>query len=285
VSGFVYGYSDKAYVGGVKVVVGNGGWQAETLTDSNGYYQVGGLGAGPAAVNLRLPPGATPVVFDWPIWLSSGSSTQVNLGYYWHNPSVLPVLLSGAVDNNLLTVQIMNQTGQYLPGAMLEVTSPPHILLPPTVQTSQGSLTSYDSHRWRLALGDLAPQANVTTSAALKTQEVFLSSAEAGDKIRLIFTYDQQKTPLMLDIQTDLLAQAAPPPAAGPMAAAASATPPAPSTTASQPMASAAPTRIAPLPTTGQSFPVTATSQLILALFLVLGLGVAGWQAKKRNQN
>ncbi len=302
VSGKVYSYSDKMYVSGVLVVVSGEGWQAEVLTNSDGYYHVGGLGSGRAVVNLRLPPGTTPVVFDWPVWLSSGSATQVDLGYYWNDVSALPVLLSGAQENNLFTLQVQNQSGETLPGSALEITSPPHIVLPPVIQTSQGSVTSYDSHRLRVALGDLSSGAVVTVTMALKTQEVFMTSAEDGDDLGVIFTYSQQKTPLMLEVTANQLVQAPPPAASGgmtaavstpvappvaasgEMAAAVTSTPPAPLAAAGQAEASAAPTRMAPLPITGQPASPPDMLQLALALLVGLGLSAAGWQAWRKSQ-
>ena len=47
--GFVYDYSNAAYQSGVTVVIDGGGWQVETVTDSNGYYEIGNLGIGKGA--------------------------------------------------------------------------------------------------------------------------------------------------------------------------------------------------------------------------------------------
>ena len=111
VSGFVYNYSDMAPGGGVKVIIDGGGWRAETISEENGYYRFGNLGSGAGILNLELPPGVHPVVFNWPVRLHSGESLQLNLGYYWGDEPDMPLLVSGEISDNLLTVQVEIRTG------------------------------------------------------------------------------------------------------------------------------------------------------------------------------
>ena len=65
-SGFVYDYSGGVYEGGVTVIFKtDGGWQSEAVTDSNGFYQFGGLDSNGGILNLRLPPGVQAAAPDW----------------------------------------------------------------------------------------------------------------------------------------------------------------------------------------------------------------------------
>ncbi len=275
VSGFVYSYSDYAYVSGVKVVLDGGGWQAETLTDSRGFYQFSGLGAGRGVVNLQLPPGAYPVVFDWPVQVGNGADLRVDLGYYWQEPSALPVLLSGHVASQVLYLEVKNQTTGKINGGMLEITSPVDQQLSPAVTSSQGEIADYGPYRIRLAVGAMEPAASMTVNVPL--EEISSLSVEPDEaKIRVAFSYDQQKTPLLVKIDsTQSTASAAP---SQDMAT----TPPPPSSPPLAEPSAPTPTRpISPLPVTGHTSHSTGLAGLILPVLLLLILGWVGWRTFK----
>ncbi|NJN92669.1 MAG: hypothetical protein HC875_00595 [Anaerolineales bacterium] len=194
VSGFVYSYSDRAYVGGVKVVISGGGWQAETTTDSNGFYQFGGLGIGRGMLNLRLPPGAFPVVFDWPVQIDDGADLQVDLGYYWQDQSVLPAIASGQISGQNLTLNVKNQTSAALQSSILEITSPVDLELSSAVTVSQGKTEVYSPYQLRFIIGTIEPVTSVTVNVPLKKVSGLSSEPEEAH-IRAVFTHDQQKPP------------------------------------------------------------------------------------------
>lgn len=276
VSGFVYSYSDYAYVSGVKVLLDGGGWQAETITDSRGFYQFSGLGAGRGVINLQLPPGAQAVVFDWPVQVGNGADLRVDLGYYWQDPSALPVLISGHVAGQVLYLEVKNQTTGKINGGMLEITSPVDQQLSPAVTASQGEIADYGPYRIRFAVGTMEPAANITVNVPLE-KIISLSVEPAEANIQAAFTYDQQKTPLVVKIDSNqpdaasvspsqAVAAATPLPSSPPLAA-----PPAP--TAAKP--------ISPLPTTGNTPQSTGLVGLIPPILLLLILGWVGWRTFK----
>lgn len=279
VSGFVYSYSDRAYVGGVKVVITGGGWQAETITDSRGFYQFSGLGADRGVINLQLPPGASPVVFDWPVQPGGGTGPQVDLGYYWQDQSVLPAIISGQVISQSLNLTVKNQTTTTLDGSFLEITSPVDLELSPAVAASQGEMADYGPYQLRFAAGAIEPAGTVTVTVPLKKiSSLAVESDEAH--IRVVFTYDQQKTPLLVHIssaQAEALVVLS--------EKAAKATPlPAPAFLAA-PAEEVSPTLISPLPTTGNSLSSTSLVDVMLPILLILGLILAGWYALARENS
>lgn len=282
VSGFVYDYSTVVHPGGVKVVLDGGGWQLETLTDSRGYYRFDGLGSGSAVLNLRLPPGAHPVVFDWPLWLGPGADLQVNLGYYWGDGDLLPVIVSGSLQGDTLLAEVTNRMDHALTGGELKVILPASLRGGPAFKASQGSMSSYDAHELQLALGQLAAGQTVTVEIPVKAGG---APAPAAAEAQLIFTFDQQQTPFMAAVtaqagpaQANTLAQAATatPPArtrTNPPASAATAAPSTPAAPA--PPTPAAGRPASPLPETGASGPGTP-APLALAVLLAVLLAVTG---------
>jgi hypothetical protein len=277
VSGFVYSYSDYAYVSGVKVVLDGGGWQVETLTDSGGFYQFSGLGAGRGVINLKLPPGATPVVFDWPVQLGGGADLRVDLGYYWQEPSALPILISGQVADQVLNLQIKNQTTGTISGSKLDITSPIDLQLSPAVTASQGETADYGPYQMRFALGTIEPAASVNVKIPLeKISSLTVDPDEA--KIQVTFTYDQQKTPLVIKIDSPQPEAAS----AVPAQATAAATPLSSSPTLAQPPVPIPTQSISPRPITGQPQESSDLVVLILPILLLLGLGWAGWYSLKK---
>lgn len=271
VSGFVYSYSDRAYVGGVKVVISGDGWQAETLTDSRGFYQFGGLGGGRGVLNLQLPPGASPVVFDWPVQI--GGDVQVDLGYYWQDQSVLPAIISGQVSGQSLTLTVKNQTSTTMQGSFLEITSPVDLELSPAITAGQGEMTDYGPYRLRFALGTLEPAATVTVNVPLKKISRLWVEPEKAH-IQVLFTCDQQKTPLLTYINSDQVE-----PLAAFSKETATATPEPAISALAKPTDSVSSTLVSPLPTTGNYLPSTSPTVIILSILLILGLSLAGWHA------
>ncbi len=267
VSGYVYDYSGYVWAAGVTVVLDGGGWQAEAVTDTNGYYRISGLGGGRAVLNLRLPPGTHPVVFDWPVY-PSGSEARVNLGYYWGNKSPLPVHLAGEVEGNVLSIRVVNQTDKAVAGSRLKVLLPAAIRSEPAIQAGQGSLALYDSHNLEVELGELAAGKEATVEVSLSAVPG-RESAWADQNIQLILTYDRQLTPIMAAVAPGMFmnqAAASPAPASGP-ARAISATPP----------AAGSSTPIEPLPETGDTPPHLARIlDLLLPVLAGLGLSLAG---------
>lgn len=273
VSGFVYSYSDRAYMGGIKVVIAGGGWQAETITDSGGFYQFGGLGAGRGIINLQLPPGASPVVFDWPVQLGGGVDLRVNLGYYWQDQSALPAIISGQVTGQSLNLTVKNQTSATLSGSFLEITSPVDLELSPAVTASQGEMADYGPYRLRFAIGAIEPATSIAVNVPLK--KISSLSVEPGEAhIRVAFTYDQQRTPLLVHIRSDQAESSA-----ALAANTATATPLPPVSSFIEPADSASPPLISPLPVTGYYLSSTSPAEVILPILLILSLGLAGCYA------
>lgn len=273
VSGFVYSYSDRAYMGGIKVVINGGGWQAETITDSRGFYQFGGLGAGRGVINLQLPSGAYPVVFDWPVQLG-GTDLRVDLGYYWQDPSALPASLSGQITDQGLSLEVKNQTSARLQSSFLEITSPVDLQLSPAVTASQGETADYGPYQLRFAVGAIEPAASVTVNVPLeKISNLPVEPDEAH--VRVVFTYDQQKTPLLIYIPSD---QAKSSPVSAQTTV--SVTPP-PLSPFVEPTDSTKPALISPLPVTGNHLPSSSLAEVILPILLIFSLNLAGWYSLK----
>lgn len=326
VSGFVYNYSSAANDGGgLTVVLSGGGWQAETVADSNGFYYFGGLGQGPATLHLRLPPDPSPVPLEWPIRLQPGIGEQVNLGFYWGNDPPIPVRLSGQLVGTQLVVQVENRTRDEASGGLLKIITTPGTRIAPVIQASRGELL-FAAHHTQIKLDRLAAGDKALTQLTLKRPEATIQAGQTPT-IRLIFTYDQQITPQMLEFQLEVPLQAAASsleaaalsePAAAAASAAAdagaafspnegAAAPLQPQTQAAprqepsaNPDTSAAPTttegqapaaapltapatppaeQTSPLPTTGRTIAAPPTAKFAVAVLLILGLALAGWQA------
>ncbi len=291
-SGFVYDYSKGGPESGVAVVVTGDGWQAEAISDSNGYYRLGNLGEGSGLVSLRLPPGAHPVVFAWPVRFQPDAEVQVNLGYYWGDKPPLPVLVSGHLSGDTLTVQVENRTAEAATGGVIQIDTPADVKVLPEIEASQAAEMTYDPHQPRLKLASLAAGSTVTVKLGFNTGPTTL---------RVMFTYDQQRTPQMLEITTDQTGQnltpasaaaistPLPPPAvsvkSSQAAAASTAMPvPTPTTAAFTPPPAAAETPVAAAPTPASQLPTTGASptagqvgQIALSIIMVVMLTLAGW--------
>lgn len=273
VSGFVYNYSTGGYEGGVKVIVSGGGWEVETVSDSNGFYQVGDLGAGNAIVNLLLPPDAHPVNADTSLWLVSGVDVRVDLGFYWGDTPSIPVQLSGNLADNILTVQLENHTAQAATGGQIEIALPASILASPGIQASQGTV-DYGEHKLRVSAGEVPAGAKVAVTIPIEGQEV-PTYAQTNASVQITFTYDQQYTPQVIRIipnqPAPVTAQSSPP--ATSVAAVVVTTP----STPVPPTPVATQTQLKPLPTTGSQLKSSNFINVWLSILVVMGLGVAGW--------
>ena len=199
VQGFVFDYSaGGAPQPGVAVVLDGGGWQAEMVTNSEGFYQFAGLGAGKATLNLRLPPGAHAVMPDWPVHTSNRQGTMTNLSYYWGDPPPLPLVLAieptaisiPANQEVEFTVQVLNQSGGPATESVVDLVLP-SALNAVSATASQGQV-DFSPYRIIGFPGDLADgqQAALQVKAKFKVEA---ASQEAG--LRAVLTYNEQLTP------------------------------------------------------------------------------------------
>ncbi len=202
VYGYVYNYSDAAYAGGITVVLEGDSWQAEAVTDSNGFYKIGHLdGNGWATLNLRLPPnGPQPATANWPIGLSSDAGIHVDLGYYWGNTPPIPVIVSGQQQDNQLILQIENRTSVTATGGLLEISPSTNKKVSPPITLTQGGVAAFNPHHFQIAPGELTPDSTANITLHLKDQGVSTATDSSIPQIvRVVFTYDQQITPQVLE--------------------------------------------------------------------------------------
>ncbi len=256
VSGFVYDYSSANRQPGVAVILDGGGWQAETVSDSNGYYQFANLGSGGGVLNLRLPAGAHAAAPNWPVSFGSGAHVRVNLGYYWGDTPPIPVLLSVNLRANTLVVQVENRMGEKATGGLVDVVLSMEVRAIPGVQASQGAV-DYSEGRVRVALGEVPAGARVRVDVLLEKRETGmpvwrrpgyaspLVSSPSSD-IQAMFTYDQQMTPQLVAV--DL-----------------------------RPVSWPSEERL--MPVTGSGLGAGGVLYLVLPILMILGLGIAGWRA------
>jgi hypothetical protein len=258
VSGFVYDYSKARRQSGITVMIEGGGWQAQTVSDSNGYYQFANLGAGAGVLNLSLPPGAHPVAPNWPVSFGSGTDVRVNLGYYWGDSSPVPVRLSSNLKDSTLTVQVENRAGDTATGGVVDILLPLDVKASPVVQASQGAV-DYSERRLRVAVGAIPAEARVTVEVLLETAGTTAASSRGPGQavplsqppsapIRVMFTYDEQATPQLIAVDLEQVPQSL-----------------------EQTL----------MPVTGKGLSPRNVLNLSLPILLVLGLVAAGWWALK----
>jgi len=268
--GYVVDYSNGAAPqAGIAVVLDGGGWQAEAVTDSNGYYAFAGLGAGWAKMSLRLPPGTHQVMPDWPVYTGAESSGQTDLGYYWGDVPPLPVLLSadmGGPDDGLtLTFSVKNRSGGMASNAMLAVNLPDGATAA-GVKVSQGSVADADG-QIQGRFGDIAAGQTATLVMMLQT----VSTAEGETPVAAaMLNYDEQITAQRLAVNLSLTASESP--ATAPAAAQTETTTATQVTTDTESL----------IPTTGgQQNAPPASNRIVIALSLlfIVGLGAAGIRA------
>lgn len=276
VSGYVYNYSSGGYAGGIAVVLKGGGWQVETVTDSNGFYQIGDLGFGQAVLNLRLPPDAHQLGPDWPVLLASGADLRVDLGFYWGDAPTFPVALTSNLMNDMLYVQIENHTPDTVTGGLLEIELPAMLVASPAIEASMGSV-DYGEHRVHVTIDDLPSGAKVTVQVPVQGQTV-PQYAQADSGVKVLFTYDQQATPQIVQLDSQALASApasssSPAATATPSGATSAFTPPTPAVSSAE---------IKPLPVTGRPLSPIGTIHMIWPILVGLGLAGAGWHSLRR---
>jgi hypothetical protein len=274
VSGYVYDYSRAARQPGIPVVIDGGGWQAETVSDSNGYYRFVDLGAGTAVLNLRLPSGAQPVAPNWPVTFGRGAEVRVNLGYYWGDSPPLPVVLSAEVRDSALVARVENHTHETATDGLVDIVLPAGIKALPAVQTSQGTV-DYGERRVRVTWSQLPAGASVTAQVPLQKIGAAMAPGRspgraaplnetAANRIRVMFTYNQQITPQLEVVDPGQVTEA------GVLKDA-------------EPMAEAAPETFMPITGTGAGGDNLAL--LVLPILLILGLGVAGWRRSRAKED
>lgn len=267
VSGFVYNYSTGGYEGGITVVLDGGGWQAEAVTDTNGFYQIGNLGAGQGVINLRLPPDAHQIGSNWPVLLASGADIHVDLGFYWGDNPSFPVTLSSNLLNDTLHIQVENRTSKTITGGLLEVELPAMLVASPAIQASQGSV-DYGEHRLYVNIGELAAGANTMVKVPIQEQ-IVPAYAQADTEVQVLLTYDQQPTSQIVQLDFKKVSTEAGLTSSTPSATP-SANPPTPAVISPQ---------LNPLPVTGRELEGTHSIKWMLPALLGMGLALAGWRS------
>ncbi|MCB0197050.1 MAG: hypothetical protein KDJ65_34195 [Anaerolineae bacterium] len=204
-SGFVYDYSGGVYEGGVTVLLEtDGGWQAEAITDSNGFYQFGGLDSNGGILNLRLPPGVQAAAPDWRVRLVRDSNTEVNLGYYWRDGASIPVRLTASLDGTQLHVQVDNQTSKTATGGLIRIITPSIIRVASPSQYVGATISSYDPHNFQFDVNELNSAATVSIDLPVEAN-ANVDVGQALAEIRVEFTYDQQITPQAVVVNAESL--------------------------------------------------------------------------------
>jgi len=279
VQGFVYNYSNGlAPEAGIPVVLDGGGWQAETVTDSNGFYRFAGLGNGPARLSLRLPPGAHEVAPRWPINTGEAASTNTNLGIYWGDDPLLPVTLSldapdgvdGAGQPFELVVTIHNRSGGDATNIVAKVNLPPGFTALEAAADPGEAET--DSQTAQMTLDSLPT--DQTATLTMQAQFGGANPPAEGTEAEALLTYLEQPVVqrVALSLSVGEMKTAAATPTAAEVAA---------QTTAATPQA----TPESLIPTTGGGgIASNAWPSIILSLLFLAGLGVAGFRAFQRKR-
>jgi hypothetical protein len=210
VSGFVYDYTSGTNQAGVIVVAQGSSAQVETVTDSNGYYQLGTLDLGKVTLNLRLPPNAPlPVAPNWPVMIDE-TGQSVNLGLYWDDPASIPVRLMADLNDDNLTIMVENSTDKIASGGTIEIMTPPYLRMTPMIVTTQGEVADYAALHSTVVPGDIGPDTTATVELSLAATAAAVSAAEVPPIVQVSFTYDQQMTPQLLEIDVSELVGDAP---------------------------------------------------------------------------
>lgn len=208
VQGFVFDYSaGGAAQPGIAVILDGGGWQAETVTDSNGFYQFAGLGSGKATLNLRLPPGTHPILPDWPVHTHNPEATFINLAYYWGDVPPLPVILS--IDPPLTVtpanqefsfeVNVRNQSGGVASEGVVDLRLP--AALEALEATTTHGRVDFSPHRiWGL-LGQVADGETATLRVRAKFDEAGFPETYTAETV---LNYREQLIPQL--VRTEIMA-------------------------------------------------------------------------------
>jgi len=203
VYGYVYNYSNAAYVPGMTVVLDGGGWKAETVTTSDGYYSFAGLGSSSAVIQLKLPPGAHSVMPDYPVHTGSPDPGDTNVGFYWGENPPIPVILSVDKESVVaspgqafeLTVSVKNQSGGEATGGEIDVQLPGGLTVL-KADTSHGKVDFTDHRVW----GRLEALPDGETASLSLQVEFDDESAPQGESVQIIFTYNEQITPQLIRV-------------------------------------------------------------------------------------
>ncbi|HEY86277.1 MAG TPA: hypothetical protein G4N96_14320, partial [Chloroflexi bacterium] len=178
-----------------------GGWQAQTVTTSDGHYIFAGLGSGPAALQLRLPPQAHSVMPDYPVHTGSPDPGDTNAGFYWGENPPIPVILSVEEESIAaapgqpfkLTVNVKNQSGGEASGGEVDVQLPGEMTAL-KAEINNGQIDFTEHRVWgRL---DTLPDGE---TAHLQLQLKLNKGSDLQDgSIQIIFTYQEQITPQLI---------------------------------------------------------------------------------------
>ncbi len=194
--GYVIDYSNSgAPQAGVPVVLDGGGWSAETVSDSNGFYQFAGLGSGEARLRLKLPPDAHPVNQDWRIHTGSASPQATNLGFYWGENPPLPVVMTADAKKGSLTVTVKNQSGGDAHNLLVTVSLPPE-LSAAKISAPDGAEADAADHSATALLNTL-PNGEQATF----TVEVTADAADNTSAAEVSLVYDEQLTPQQISVE------------------------------------------------------------------------------------
>lgn len=278
--GTVWGYVIDYSNGGtpqsdVPVVLDGGGWQAETVSDSNGYYIFAGLGSGSAKANLKLPPNTHPVNPNWEVHTGTANPIPTNLGYYWGDTPPMPVLLSvepntatiGAGQAITFKISVNNRSGGDANNVLIDFALP-LALVADRADIITGSV-DFASHRiWGQV--ETLPTDQTTTLTVYAT-----ATDTLGDEMLTVdakLTYQEQLTPqrITVNLQSDP----------------AETTPAADDTTTTatevQPPAESTPETLIPDTGSSSSFAPGTIPLVIISLLFIVGLGFAGARAFAR---
>ncbi|MDM8521216.1 hypothetical protein QUF64_14315 [Anaerolineales bacterium HSG6] len=224
ISGHVFNYSTGGPQGNVLVVLEGPSWRVETVSDSNGFYQIGNLGNGTGVLNVRLPMVYQPVNANWPVTIERGIDQTANLGYYTGPQSSLPVQLSAVIENGILYAQIENNTDVGITNGRLSVYTPDGMPSSQSVQVATSG-SQYSQNGSTVQMAEMAGSERVDVQMALdgvshiviESADYDASDIEAGShpfgpgpaefafrpKIEVIFEYDQQPTAQIIAFAPD----------------------------------------------------------------------------------
>ena len=139
------------------VRLGGSDWQADRVTDDNGYYASNCLGLGIGLLNLAAPPGLHPLAGDVAIRLGYHENLEVNLGLYGGelppsleiNPSMKvssPQVRPGEPLTYIITLtNTLGSTPDRALGNLMITDLLPEPVLPVTITTTTGNVEIWGS--------------------------------------------------------------------------------------------------------------------------------------------
>lgn len=211
VRGFVIDYSSGGIpLADVPVILDGGGWQAETRTNSEGYYVFAGLGSGEATLNVVPPSGAQATMPDWPVDTTATDPDNTNLGIYYGSTDSLPVVLSLTPEiifiptdqTGAMTVQVENQSGGEANNLRVELVLPAQVSVK-TARLENGGVSRSEDGRRLLARIDQLADGNL---AELTLELAFDTVNPQAVDGYVTLTYNEQLTgqliPVMFEVGT-----------------------------------------------------------------------------------